>query len=171
MLVFGVGLGLSMQTVQLAMQNSVSPRDIGVATSSGTFFRQMGGTLGTAVFLSILFSTAPSKIASAYSTASGTTAFKQAVAAHPDQLKTVTDGSSSLNDTSFISGLDKTIAHPFLVGFSNAMDLVFIVGAIVLVVAFVLALLLKEIPLRQVSGIQAANAEAAKTSVTSSSDT
>jgi predicted MFS family arabinose efflux permease len=160
MLLFGVGLGLSMQTVQLAMQNSVSPRDIGVASSSGTFFRQMGGTLGTAVFLSILFSAAPSKIASAYSKAGDTESFKQAVAAHPDQLKAVTSGSTSLNDTSFLAGLEHAIAQPFLVGFSNAMDLVFMVGAVVMVVAFGLALLLKEIPLRQVSGIQAANAEA-----------
>lgn len=44
-----------MQTLVLAMQNSVPPRDMGVATSSATFFRQMGGTLGTAVFLSVLF--------------------------------------------------------------------------------------------------------------------
>jgi hypothetical protein len=151
-----------MQTIQLAMQNSVSPRDIGVATSSGTFFRQMGGTLGTAVFLSVLFSVAPARIASAYQAARGTDAFKAAAVAHPDQLAKVTGGSGSLNDTSFLTGLNKTIAHPFLVGFSSALDLVFIVGAIVLVGALVLALMLKEVPLRQVSGLEAARAEAAR---------
>ena len=52
-----------MQPLMLAVQNAVPPRDIGVATSSATFFRQIGGTLGTAVFLSILFSTVPDKIA------------------------------------------------------------------------------------------------------------
>ena len=51
-----LGLGMNMQTIVLAMQNAVPPRDMGVATASATFFRQMGGTLGTAVFLSILFS-------------------------------------------------------------------------------------------------------------------
>ena len=43
------------------VQNAVPPQDMGVATSSATFFRQMGGTLGTAVFLSILFSTVGDK--------------------------------------------------------------------------------------------------------------
>ena len=55
---FGLGLGGNMQPMILAVQNAVRPRDIGVATSSATFFRQIGGTLGTAVFLSILFSKA-----------------------------------------------------------------------------------------------------------------
>ena len=63
MVVFGAGLGLNMQTIVLAMQNAGQLRDMGVATSSVTFFRQVGGTLGTAVFLSILFSEAPIKIA------------------------------------------------------------------------------------------------------------
>jgi EmrB/QacA subfamily drug resistance transporter len=159
MLVFGVGLGLSMQTIQLAMQNSVSPKDIGVATSSGTFFRAMGGTLGTAVFLSILFSVAPSKISDAYSKASSTASFQQAAASHPDQISTVRHASGSLNDTAFVSGLDKTIAHPFLQGFSSSVDVVFIAGAAVLVIAFLFSLMLEEIPLRTTSGIDASRAE------------
>ncbi|MGH8938062.1 MAG: MDR family MFS transporter, partial [Actinomycetes bacterium] len=59
---FGLGLGFNMQPLVLAVQNAVPPRDMGVATSSATFFRQMGGTLGTAVFLSVLFSTVSDKI-------------------------------------------------------------------------------------------------------------
>jgi len=51
----GVGLGQLMQTLTLASQNAVEPQDMGVATSSATFFRQVGGTLGTAVLLSVLF--------------------------------------------------------------------------------------------------------------------
>src|SRR3954469_537491 len=62
MMLFGLGLGLNMQSIVLAMQNAVDPRDMGVATSSVTFFRQVGGSLGTAVFLSILFTSASSKI-------------------------------------------------------------------------------------------------------------
>ena len=61
MAVVGLGLGMNMQTIVLAMQNAVGPRDIGVATSSTTFFRQMGGTLGVAVFLSILYSVVQDK--------------------------------------------------------------------------------------------------------------
>ena len=64
MAVFGLGLGMNMQSIVLAMQNSVDPRDMGVATSAVTFFRQVGGSLGTAVFLSILFTNAGSNISS-----------------------------------------------------------------------------------------------------------
>jgi EmrB/QacA subfamily drug resistance transporter len=55
MVLLGLGLGFNFQPVILAVQNAVSPREMGVATSSVTFFRQMGGTIGVAVFLSILF--------------------------------------------------------------------------------------------------------------------
>ena len=54
-----LGLGQLMQTLTIASQNSVGPRDIGVATSGSTFFRQIGGTLGTAVLLSLLFTLVP----------------------------------------------------------------------------------------------------------------
>ncbi len=158
MLLFGVGLGLNMQTIFLAMQNAVPPRDIGVATSSGTFFRQVGGTLGTAVFLSILFSAAPRKISAQYAEARQTPQFQAAAQAHPDQAALL-KGGGSLNDTSFVQRLDHVLAHPFQVGFSQAMDLVFLVGALVLAVAVVLAFFLKEVPLRRVSGLEAARAE------------
>ena len=161
MALFGAGLGMNMQTIQLAMQNAVPPRDIGVATSSGTFFRQVGGTMGTAVFLSILFSAAPRKIASQYTAARQTPEFQAAAQAHPDQVKALQGGTGSLNDTSFVQRLDHVLAHPFQAGFSQAMDLVFLVGGCVLVFAVVLAFFLKEVPLRRVSGIQAAQAEAA----------
>ena len=65
MFLIGLGLGQLMQSLVLASQNSVSPRDMGVATSSSTFFRQIGGTMGTAVLLSILFALMPTNIATA----------------------------------------------------------------------------------------------------------
>jgi EmrB/QacA subfamily drug resistance transporter len=160
MVVFGAGLGLSMQSIVLAMQNAVPPSDMGVATSSTTFFRQVGGTLGAAVFLSILFSSAAPKIKSAYDKAGGTPAFQQAAKDHPDQVQLV-KGGGNLNDTDFLHGLNKVLAHPFLTGFSSAMDLVFLVGACVLVLAVVLSLMLKEVPLRTMSGLQAAREAAA----------
>ena len=55
-----------MQTLTLAVQNAVPPQDMGVATASATFFRQIGGTAGTAIFLSVLFSTVGDKITSAF---------------------------------------------------------------------------------------------------------
>ena len=160
MALFGLGIGLNMQTIQLAMQNAVPPRDMGVATSSGIFFRQVGGTLGTAVFLSILFSAAPHRIASQYAAAEQTPQFQAAAQAHPDQVKLLSGGDGSLNDTSFLSRIDGVLAHPFRAGFSQAMDLVFITGAFVLLAAVVLSLCIKEVPLRRVSGMEAARMEA-----------
>ncbi|WP_243869115.1 MDR family MFS transporter [Streptomyces liangshanensis] len=152
MFVVGAGLGLNMQTIVLAMQNAVPPRDIGVATSSTTFFRQMGGTAGVAVFLSIVYSVVGGKISDAFADARGTAAFQAAAKAHPEQLKTLTEASSgsagTLNNTSFLSHLDPVLAHPFKVGFTNAVTVAFLVGAVVLVFAFVLAFFIKEVPLR-----------------------
>ena len=145
MVVFGAGLGLNMQSIILAMQNAVPVRDMGVATSSVTFFRQMGGALGTAVFLSILFSAAPSKIAERF----------QAAGVRPPT------GSVDLNDTSNLKRLPSAVQEPILAGFSDAMSVVFLVGACVLVIAFVLSIMMKEVPLRQMSGIEQARADAA----------
>ncbi len=62
MFVIGLGLGQLMQTLTMAVQAAAPARDIGVATSSSTFFRQIGGTLGTAIMLSLLFSVLPVNI-------------------------------------------------------------------------------------------------------------
>jgi EmrB/QacA subfamily drug resistance transporter len=159
MAIFGLGLGMNMQSIVLAMQNSVDARDMGVATSAVTFFRQVGGSLGTAIFLSILFTSAGSHVTSEYAKAAKTPAFRAAAAAHPDQLKAVSGG-GNLNDTSFLHGLDRALAHPFLVGFSDAMDLVFLVGGLLLVVGIVLSASMREVPLRTVSGQQARAAAA-----------
>lgn len=67
MFIIGTGLGQLMQSLTLAAQNSVAPRYMGVATSAATFFRQIGGTMGTAVLLSILFSVMPTNISNAMS--------------------------------------------------------------------------------------------------------
>jgi len=66
MLGVGLGLGQLMQTLTLASQNAVGPRDMGVATSASTFFRQMGGTVGVAVIFSVLFSRLPETISAAF---------------------------------------------------------------------------------------------------------
>ncbi|MFT4212603.1 MAG: MDR family MFS transporter [Microbacterium sp.] len=67
MLLLGLGLGQLMQTLTIASQNSVGLRDMGVATSASTFFRQIGGTLGTAVLVSLLFALVPASIQTAFS--------------------------------------------------------------------------------------------------------
>src|ERR1051326_4389380 len=50
MAVVGVGIGLVMQVLVLVVQNDARPRDIGVATSTATFFRSVGGSFGVAIF-------------------------------------------------------------------------------------------------------------------------
>jgi hypothetical protein len=120
----------------------------------------MGGTLGTAAFLSILFTTLPNKIGDAYAAARGTAAFQQAAQAHPEQLKLLSGvsggSSSSLGDTSFVQQLDAALAAPFKTGFADSIDLVFLVAACVVAVGFFVMLFLPQLPLRTMSGIQAA---------------
>jgi EmrB/QacA subfamily drug resistance transporter len=156
--IFGIGLGLNMQPVVVAVQNAVNPREIGVATSSVTFFRQMGGTLGTAVFLSVLFSTVGQNIADALSKAEDTAAFQSAAQAHPQLMQTL-QNSNALQDSSFINDLPAAIAHPFMVGFSESMDLVFVLGALVILVGVLVVAFLPDLPLRDLSGIQARQAD------------
>lgn len=177
-MLFGLGLGGNMQPLVIAIQNAVPPKDMGVATSSVTFFRQMGGTLGTAVFLSLLFSTVVDNIRTRFAEAAATPAFQAAltdpaVAADPANkpvLDIVTNpgagalATGSIDDSSFINQLDPRLAKPFLQGFTDSMDAVFLLGAAVIAVAFVLVLFLPEEPLRMQSGIQARQAEDARES-------
>jgi EmrB/QacA subfamily drug resistance transporter len=163
MALFGTGLGFNFQPLTLAVQNAVPPQQIGVATSTATFTRQIGGALGTAVFLSILFSTAGERITSALQAAVPTEDFQAALAdpanaAVAAQLQAAQAGgaggpaSEVLRDSSFLTGLDDRIAKPFLIGFSEAMDLVFLVGAAVMVVGFLVMLLLPHVELRKSAG-------------------
>jgi EmrB/QacA subfamily drug resistance transporter len=158
---FGIGLGFNMQPIILAAQNAVDPSEMGVATSSVTFFRQMGGTAGAAAFLSILFSTAVANIGDAYrSAAVGDPAFQLAARAHPDQIATLQGASGSLSDTSFLKGLDPAITYPFKAGFSSSMDLIFLIAAGIIMIAVVVLAFLPELPLRQMSGVQARQQQA-----------
>jgi EmrB/QacA subfamily drug resistance transporter len=171
--VLGFGLGLCMQPLVLAIQNAVPAQDMGVATSSATFFRQMGGTLGAAVFLSVLFSTVGRRIEEAFAAAARTAPFQQAlhdpaVQANPANRPVFSAlqggglaGAPNINDSSFINQLDPRLARPFLIGFSDSMHLVFLLGALVALVSFVVVLFLPEEPLRLQSGIQARHADAA----------
>jgi len=173
---FGIGLGFNMQTLVLAIQNSVPPQDMGVATSSATFFRQMGGTLGTAVFLSVLFGTVAGNIKDAFAAAAKTPAFRQAitdpaVTSNPDnqpvlQMLKGAGAAFNIDDSSFISKLDPRLAQPVLEGFAKSMSLVFTIGAGVLAIAFVVSFFLPEEKLRTQSGLQARESEEAATAAT-----
>jgi EmrB/QacA subfamily drug resistance transporter len=177
MLLVGLGLGQMMQTLTIASQNAVGPRDIGVATSSSTFFRQIGGTLGVAVVFSVVFSTIGDKISAAFSSPAGVAAIKAAstpsIAGAKNNaaiMKTIYDpllaalasgkkpggsATGSLDgDTSFLNSASHVLKEPFLTGFSEAMVVGFWVSLAVVAVAFVLTFFLKATPLRAKSAIQ-----------------
>jgi EmrB/QacA subfamily drug resistance transporter len=177
MLLVGLGLGQMMQTLTIASQNAVGPRDIGVATSSSTFFRQVGGTLGVAVIFSVVFGTIGDKISSAFSGPAGVAAIKAAstpsIAGAPNNaaiMKTIYDpllkalasgkkpgngATGSLDgDTSFLNSASHVLKAPFLTGFSEAMVVGFWVSLAIVAVAFILAFFLKATPLRQKSALE-----------------
>jgi EmrB/QacA subfamily drug resistance transporter len=182
MVVFGLGLGNNFQPLVLALQNAVNPRDIGVATASATFFRQIGGTLGAALFLSVLFSTVPDKIGNAFGTVASSRGFQAALAnPNPDnevnrrfieqfQSGTAGNGSQVLTDSSFIQQLDPRLARPFLIGFAESMDLVFWLGAGVAALGIIVTILMPELALRTQSGMAAAAAEDAAAAATATTD-
>lgn len=149
MFVLGIGLGNCMQPLLLIVQSSVPPTEIGVATSSSTFFRQIGGTLGVAVFLSLLFSTVGDNIRSAIAKESTTAAWQQATAGgqgvDPSLAQKVQD------DSSIIEKLNPVIAHPFKVGFAESMDLVFLCAAGTSLLAFIVVWFMPQVRLRDTS--------------------
>nr|WP_042190134.1 DHA2 family efflux MFS transporter permease subunit [Kibdelosporangium sp. MJ126-NF4]CEL19114.1 multidrug transporter, MFS superfamily [Kibdelosporangium sp. MJ126-NF4]CTQ95084.1 multidrug transporter, MFS superfamily [Kibdelosporangium sp. MJ126-NF4] len=167
--VFGLGLGLSMQTLTIAAQNAAPPRDMGVSTASATFFRQMGGTVGVAVFLSLMFSTVGDKIREAFERIAPTAAFQQAVTdpavlANPQNAQVINGLQGGgvgnvLQDSSFLQQIDPRLARPFLEGFTDSIQTVFLVAMFVMVLAFIVSLFIKEIPLRSGNAVQAAMVE------------
>jgi EmrB/QacA subfamily drug resistance transporter len=177
MLVLGYGLGNCMQPLLLILQSSVPPRDIGVATASATFFRQIGGTIGVAVFITLLFATVGGNIHSAVADRSQDPGFRAAVAraaASPDPVERGV-GQSILHpsnhgavaavqdDSSFIQRLDATLAHPFKQGFAVSMDGVFLVAGLLMLVGFLVLWLMPHVELRATSAAAAVRSEAAPT--------
>ncbi len=156
MVVMGLGLGGNMQPMITAVQNAVSPREIGVATSSVAFFRSMGGTLGTAVFLSVLFNVLPGKISSAFTTAQATPEFQAALAADPSQAQVLQQatGGDALSDTSFLNKLSDVVAHPFKEGFSDGIQVVFLMALAIMIIGLIVVFFLPEIPLSMRSAQQ-----------------
>ncbi len=159
-LMIGLGLGLNMQTMLIAVQNAVPARDMGVATSSATFFRQLGGTLGVAVFISLLFNSLPNKMTAAVQASATNPAFQQALAASgattPQQAQELLTGYGAQMQTnsSFLQQIDPALALPFQQGFVDSTHLVYIVAGIIMFIAFLMVLMLKEVPLRTMSALQ-----------------
>jgi EmrB/QacA subfamily drug resistance transporter len=157
MVVMGLGLGQMMQTLTIASQNAVESQHIGVATSSATFFRQMGGTLGVAVFLSILFNGLADKGAEIAKK------IQEAIVANPallnDPRNAAFNSGQDINamiqaDSSFLKTASPELADPIRQAFAESTAGVFVSASAVVIIAFALALFIKEVALRTKSGVQ-----------------
>jgi predicted MFS family arabinose efflux permease len=130
MLVVGVGIGLVMQVLVLVVQNDARPSEIGVATSTATFFRSVGGSIGLAIFGAIFASRLAAQLkhlpAGAASRLSG------GVHLTPEQAR----------------HLPPAVHAEFLRSFAHALHGVFLWGMLLAIVPFVLSWLLEEVPLR-----------------------
>jgi EmrB/QacA subfamily drug resistance transporter len=132
MLVLGIGLGLVMQVLVLAAQNTVSYEQLGVATSSATLFRLIGSALGTAVLGAVFSNRLASELSSVL----------------PKGGQSGGSGLGSLSP-SRLDRLPIGIRGEYVHAFAQALDTVFLVGAGISVVAFGISWLIKEEPLRQ----------------------
>ncbi|WP_280371488.1 MFS transporter [Nocardia wallacei] len=136
--VIGVGLGGCMQTLIIAAQAAGPKTDMGVSTAAATFFRQMGGTLGVTVFLTILFNLLPRRIMDAFG----------------GQLPPGFDTGALTelqSNTAGIGALPAEVKAPILTGFTDSLAGVFYVGAAVSLLACVVLMFMKEIPLQDPS--------------------
>ena len=130
MVVVGVGLGLVMQVLVLAVQNDARPEEIGVATASATFFRSMGGAFGVALFGTIF-----------------ATRLTHQLSGVPHSV-TARLGSGVQLDPTQIDKLPPAVHDVVLHAFATALSGVFLFGMALALVPFVLSWFLKEKPLR-----------------------
>ena len=127
MFVMGLGLGLVMQVLVLAVQNAVDYAELGVATSGATLFRSMGGALGTAVLGAIFTHRLAGELA-------GTPA---------------ADVGSGAVDPSALDSLPAAVRDPYIGAFTDSLSTLFLVATAIVLFAFLLAWFIEERPLRK----------------------
>jgi EmrB/QacA subfamily drug resistance transporter len=150
----GAGLGLSMQTIVIALQNSVDFRDMGVATSSNTFFRSLGSVFGTAIFGSILTNRVVHYMASGFADL-GKNNPQALEGFDKSQLAQLT------TNTAVLKSFPPIIKTTALEAFVNSFHIVFYAAAPVTAIGLIFALMLRETPLRTTKDYAAAREEAA----------
>ncbi|MEU8115574.1 MDR family MFS transporter [Micromonospora sp. NPDC048947] len=143
MVVIGVGLGLCMQSLILAVQNAVSVRDLGAGTSSATFFRSLGGSFGVAILGTVLSSRLTGGLADR---------LPGAIAQLPpqEQAAVAASGGSniSINDPATILALPGPVRAAIQGAFVDALDMVFLTAGLIAIVAVVVTLTLPNTQLR-----------------------
>lgn len=137
--VLGAGLGLVMQTIVLAVQNSVDPHEIGTATSANNFFREIGAAVGIALFSTIFTTRLADKLQAV---------FAQAPAG------SVEGGSSSLTPA-LVHSLPEPVREQIVDAYATSLAPSFWYLVPVIAVGFLLTLLLREVTLSDKAGLVA----------------
>ena len=128
LVVVGAGIGFSMQVLVLIVQNTSNFEDLGVATSGVTFFRTIGSSFGAAIFGSLFVNFLNRRMGPALA-ASGAPA-------------------SAVSSPGALHRQPHSVAAPIVAAYSESLTQVFLWAAPVALLGFVLALLLREVPLR-----------------------
>jgi EmrB/QacA subfamily drug resistance transporter len=142
MAIVGYGVGMTMPTLSLAAQNAVSGKDLGVVTSATTFFRSLGGALGVALFGAVL------------------NARTNAVLDRQLPAGTQIDRDTLLSSPREIRELPPELAGPVIHAVAEGVTAAFLVAVPVVAVAFGLAWLLREVPLRETGNLTSSAAPA-----------
>ncbi|MFI0933706.1 MDR family MFS transporter [Streptomyces sp. NPDC021019] len=135
MVVLGLGIGLAMQVLTIAVQNTVDYEDLGTATSGVTFFRTLGSAFGTAVFGTIYANALKPNL---------TDGVARAVAAGGDPA--VLAGASQSPQA--LHALPAAQSEPLALAYADTLHTVFLWTVPVALIGFVVALFLKEVKLR-----------------------
>ncbi len=138
---FGAGLGLIMQVIVLVVQNSVAPTMVGVATSTNNYFREVGASLGVAVFGALFTSRLSERL---------NTTFTSFGASTEDAGQ-----ATSTLDPATLNALPDQVREAVVSDYAESLAPVFLYLVPFLVIALILALLLREIPLSATSGMVA----------------
>jgi MFS family permease len=150
----GAGLGFSMQTIVIALQNSVEFKDMGVATSANTFFRSIGATIGVALFGTVYASRLAHNLPIEIEKVRVINPAALA-GATPEKFAALKENTAVLK--TFTPELQAGIVHAFV----NSFHVVFLAAVPLTVIGFLVAFMLRETPLRTGVGHQAAKEEAA----------
>jgi EmrB/QacA subfamily drug resistance transporter len=131
-LIVGMGIGMTIPTMTLAVQNSVDWTDLGVASSAVTFIRSLGGALGLAAYGAV---------------------FSNRISALPPEIAKVVESPEH------IKALEEPLHSQVIDTLSYAIRGVFLFALPVMVVAWFASFFLKEIPLRETSPLERSKAE------------
>ncbi len=135
MVVLGIGLGMFMQVMTLAVQNAVDHSEIGVATASATFFRSIGSSLGGAIFGAILTNRLAFHL-------------KQLLPIASDKVNSLTTSIQNGISAADINQMPPNVSHAIFKAFVLSFHDMFLLGIPILILALIAALFLRETPLR-----------------------